>query len=74
MKRGADKQLSKDDDQDDVVEVCADSSRVRCVATCLNHVSLSTGNLNWHTNGQGRRVGKTRVRLAAAFPLPSGPH
>lgn len=36
MKRGADKQLSKDDDQDDVVEVCADSSRVRCVPMCLN--------------------------------------
>jgi hypothetical protein len=28
MKRGAEKQLSKDDDQDDVVEVRADSSRL----------------------------------------------
>ena len=36
MKRGADKQLSKDDDQDDVVEVCADSPRVRCAVMYLN--------------------------------------
>jgi len=70
MKRGADKQLSKDDDQDDVVEVCAHSYRVRCATMCLNHVILSTGSLNWFPNGQGLRFGKTRVRLFVTFPLP----
>ena len=44
MKRGADKQLSKDDDQDDVAEVCAHSYRVRC-ATMSQYCQqeISTG-------------------------------
>jgi hypothetical protein len=68
MKRGAEKQLSKDDNHDDEDEVRRLIQNPYPV--CLKHI-ISIGSPNRFPSSQGLRAGKARVRPVIAGPRVS---